>query len=251
MNNTRYDLTDVTFLIPFRGDSQERIQNLNLSLSFLNDNFITNVILWENDKMPKASNNPEIKNCKYVFEHNSNSLFHRTKILNNMTRIAETKYICLYDCDVIFEPKSIILAHQALNSGMEVVYPYSGVFLDIPREYAKKDLFNMGINNFISKFSLLHTNSLGAAIFLNKESYINAGMENENFKSWGYEDLERFERFSKLGLSIARINGACFHFTHPRDENSCDKNPYYNENIKEYEKIKSMDANEIKKYLKC
>jgi len=60
----------------------------------------------------------------------------------------------------------------------------------------------------------------GGAMFVNKEAYIKAGMENEKFYGWGPEDWERFERWKILNLKIYQSKGPLFHLTHSRGSNS-------------------------------
>lgn len=63
-------------------------------------------------------------------------------------------------------------------------------------------------------------NPVGGGFFAQKESYIEAGMENEKFYGWGREDGERINRWKKLGYRYERINGPLFHLTHERGVNS-------------------------------
>ena len=63
------------------------------------------------------------------------------------------------------------------------------------------------------------TDMRGGAFLANREAYIKAGMENENFYGWGPEDWERIERWKNLGYRIKTIDGVLFHLTHPRDMN--------------------------------
>ena len=44
------DLTDVTFIIPVKIDSDDRRRNLKITLSYLQRNFDTNIIVCESDK---------------------------------------------------------------------------------------------------------------------------------------------------------------------------------------------------------
>ena len=92
--------------------------------------------------------------------------------------------------------------------------------------------------------------SIGGAIFFNKKSYINAGMENETFKSWGGEDDELLHRFTKLDYNITRTDGYLLHLVHDRGEFSQKRHIHYNNNIKELEKIGSMTKIQLSNYIK-
>jgi len=41
------DLNDTTFIIPIKIDCEDRINNFNINLKYLNFNFKTNVIIYE------------------------------------------------------------------------------------------------------------------------------------------------------------------------------------------------------------
>jgi len=74
-------------------------------------------------------------------------------------------------------------------------------------------------------------------------------MENENFKSWGFEDNERVVRFDKLGLKYCRLEGCLYHLKHPKFNDSSKSNPYYQHNKEELEKISNMSKEEIILYM--
>jgi hypothetical protein len=56
------DLSDVTFTIPFKLDTPERLRNVNIIIDFLNKNFTTNILLCENSNEQKFG-----KNGKYEY----------------------------------------------------------------------------------------------------------------------------------------------------------------------------------------
>jgi len=80
------DFKDVTFIIPVRFDSEDRKRNFRITIAFLEKHFDTNIIVMESDK---TSNEEFVKSISekltYVFEKNDSHLFHRTKMLNDMT----------------------------------------------------------------------------------------------------------------------------------------------------------------------
>jgi len=86
-------------------------------------------------------------------------------------------------------------------------------------------------------------------ILFNKKSYVDGGMENENFMVWGYEDVERRKRFATLGYTIKEIPGNIYHLHHRRGPNSSTLNPYYNTNREELTKVSSMDVGQLTEYI--
>jgi hypothetical protein len=63
---------------------------------------------------------------------------------------------------------------------------------------------------------LMKRPSVGGAFLVNKEKYLLAGGENENFYGWGPEDVERVKRMEILEYPIPRSKGSCYHLYHPR-----------------------------------
>ena len=90
------DLTNATFIMPLRIESQDRLRNIILSLSYLLSNFKTNVIIQEVDSESKFQKYaaPELEkliddlsSISLIYEENSDPVFHRTRILNDIYRV--------------------------------------------------------------------------------------------------------------------------------------------------------------------
>jgi hypothetical protein len=91
--------------------------------------------------------------------------------------------------------------------------------------------------------------SVGGAVFVNKESFIKAGMENENMISFGPEDCERNDRFTMLGLRIERVKGYLHHINHWIGPDSSKRNPFFIHNHREIDKVRLMSKEELRKYV--
>ena len=89
----KIDLSEATFIIPIRIESQDRLRNVITTTAFLLENFDTNIIIkevdfesvFEKDALPVLE---DILDCdidvKHVFEKSEEPLFHRQKVLNEM-----------------------------------------------------------------------------------------------------------------------------------------------------------------------
>ena len=90
----REDLSDVTFIVPLRIESQDRMRNIITSMIYLLRNFKTTVIVKECDEekifersalgIIKDAVGGAIEDLNYVYEKTSEYTFHRTKILNDI-----------------------------------------------------------------------------------------------------------------------------------------------------------------------
>ena len=249
------NLKNVTFNIPVKYDTEDRIENLKVIINYITKYFDTNIIVMERDKV---SHFEFIKDeCQYFFEKTNETNLRRTYCLNKMCKLSKTDYIVNYDTDVLLSIEDYVDSLRKLEAGFDMVYPYNGRFLECRRsiffERIKKELDVSFLKN--ENLPICHPSSLGGAVFWNKESFIKIGMENEHFISWGWEDNERFERANKLGLKIVRTKGDLYHLEHRRLEDSSPKNPFIDNNRNEFNRIKNMNKEqlieEIKKWEWC
>ena len=188
-----------------------------------------------------------------MFEQSDDPLFHRQRILNEMTMEANTDIVVNYDCDVILPIDSYLLAYQMITTGIsDVVYPYGrGSYqkqVD-PSDQVVSNFLETGDYYHLDSASKVHTSDFGWAQFFKKSVYIEGGLENENFKAYAPEDKERYYRFTKMGYHVDRIaDGWVYHLEHARGENSWFTNPHMQSNMDEWEKIQSMTREQLKDY---
>ena len=260
------DLKDCTFIIPIRIESEDRMRNVITVLCYLLENFDTKVILkevdtesvFEKEVLPQIKDylGDAINNLTHVFEQSDDPVFYRMKIINEMLHMSNTPVIANYDGDVLFKPETYTKAIKMINDGYDIVYPYGfgeyqkQVFADDNdvSEFLSND-FDFGI---LDKKSKMYDAQYGHVQFLNRTSYIDAGMENENFRGSSPEDKERYYRFEKMGYKIGRIDHEVYHLEHSRGRNSWPEsvrgNPYMEENFNLWNEIQGMDGKQLKEY---
>ena len=241
------DLKDLTITIPIKLDHDDRRRNVKTVMEFLSHNFDTNIIIHEQD----TNEIPELlKDYKFEYMNSSRSddLIHRTKQLNDMAKAAKTPFIANYDADVLMKPEQYVESMEMLRNGSTMVLPYEGPCWDVNPQHHQK-IFDTKSVDFIEDpklfGGLMNINSVGGALLWNKESFIKGGMENQNFISWGFEDNERFARFSKLGHKVDRAKGILLHLNHFRTPNSNHKHKFYANNMALFNKIKKMSKDQI------
>ena len=114
------------------------------------------------------------------------------------------------------------------------------------------DSFNNKYKYAVFAKSKIYDAQYGHVQFMKRSSYIDAGMENENFRGSSPEDKERFHRFTLLGYNVGRIDDQVYHLEHSRGANSWPNsvqgNPYMKENFEEWGKIQLMNKDELKEY---
>ncbi len=249
----RLDLFDTTFIIPVSYDHEDRKENLNLVLRFLKRNFNTTVIVMEQhsgDAKFSYLKNKSWHGCSKYMEFIGVD-FHRTRMLNLMTKEADTKYIFNWDADVLIPPLQIFQAVALMRAGNPFVFPYAWAFARMPRNtwYAVlRDYEDIGMvkTTVFNGMNLGDATSLGGAFGFEKEAYRECGLENENFISYGAEDVERVLRLKKLGRQITRVPGPnMYHLNHFVGPNSSRENPFFASNERALQTIRDLSALEL------
>lgn len=237
------NLSDTTFIIPVAFDHPDRMNNLNLVTKHLIENFKTNIHVIEQGGIAFKYTNEFAKYACFPCRD-----FHRTKMINFCAIESDSEYVVNYDADVLLNPVQIWISVQTLRFGAEIVYPYDGNFKHIEKrnfKYLENDLYWLIKQNLTGPIE-----SFGGSVFMNRDSFLNAGGENEKFISFGPEDAERYNRFLKLGLKVVRVKGSIYHLDHFRGVNSSKLNKFIDSNRKEWRKVEAMKPEELKQYIK-
>ena len=246
----KYDAKDVTFIIPVKYDHPDREENLYLTLSFITHHFDTNIIIGEQGSdWFNWTDKFKILYTKFDYD-----CFHRTKMLNEMTKIATTPIIVNWDADVLCETNQLQKSFELIrNKEYDFVYPYDGRFARVDRVQWYRKLLKLKLTilkNQQFKGTLPGDKlSVGGAVVFDKNSFIRAGMENENFISHAPEDVERFWRFNMLGYFVGRVDGIIYHLDHYCGEDSGHKNDYQILNRSEWRRVKEMNPEELRQYI--
>ena len=257
----KFDLSEATFIIPIRIESSDRLRNVITTTAFLLENFDTNIIVKEVDSesifkeqaLPILNDILDVDiNVNHIFDKSNEPLFHRQKVLNEMIMEAKTRIVVNYDCDVLLPVDSYHEAYQSiLHHTHDVIYPYGqGMYqkqVQATDEIVSQFL-ETGDFDYLDRHSNLHTSDFGWVQFFNRQVYIDGGMENENFKAYAPEDKERFYRFTTLDYNVGRIDDYVYHLEHSRGENSWFSNPHMVSNMQEWEKIQTMDKQQLIDY---
>ena len=276
------DLRNVTFIIPLRIDTDDRLRNIVLTTSFLLNTFDCKVIIKESDEMskfnawakPLIESISDITNLRYIFEENYDEHFHRTRLLNDMVMETTTDIVVNYDSDIILPITSYTQAKEMLDSRKhDLVYPYRfgeygerkvilktvvedendlNSLLDFP--LIKK--FISGFNPEVLDESYVYAENVngmgwseyGMCQFFNTKAYKDGYLENENFIAYAPEDVERHHRWNMLGYNIGRVDNHAYHMEHKRTQNSWFNNPFMHKNNSLWETLKSFSEEEIHEY---
>lgn len=265
---TKHNLTDTTFIIPVKIESDDRLRNAITVCCFLLSKFDTNILIKEVNSEPVFENEalPQIKefigdisNISYYFEKESdNTFFHKTRYFNELLSKCDTDVVSAYDIDVLLPISSYLESEKMCKGEYDLVYPFGFGTQENQVKWQKKVFASDElVSHFLNEnfdFSIFESScqkdraQWGHAQFFKRESYIKGGMENENFKAWGPEDEEKHYRFPKLGYNIGRIFDWVYHLEHSRGDDSERTNIYFHDNLKLMEDIRSLSADELRNY---
>ena len=147
-------MMDLTFLIPTRIETEDRLRNIISSVSYLLRHIPAKVIVKE------VSNHPTFKfraiseirkyadtsNLTYLYEETEEPLFCKSKVLNDLIVAADTKVVANYDADCILPLESYHYAYNAINDNQaDVVYPYGCGVYQWRAEY-NQDIYEEFVN---------------------------------------------------------------------------------------------------------
>lgn len=221
------DLSDTTFLIPLRVDSQERIENINTVISNLQIHFKTNIIVLEADSTQNYYPEYEFEGFKYSFIKDNNEIFHKAKWISRLMSFAVTPFVAVWDADAICPPNQVISAVNLLRAGKCIMsFPFDGRYYSCDK--TTSDLFKR-----VPDIRILHKrlpamqlmrgyHFTGGAFMVNIQEYMKAGGENENMGGSKFVDDERVKRIETRNLPIKYFEGPLFHLWHPE----CRENEY-------------------------
>ena len=253
---------DLTFLIPTRIETEDRLRNIISSVSYLLKHVPAKVIVKEvsGQNTFKFRALPEIKkyadttHLTHLYEQSDDPLFCKSKVLNDMIVAADTNVVANYDADCILPIEAYRQAYNAIQDNqLDVVYPYQCGIYQWKADYSM-DIYNSFIQNLstdvLDKSKTLSNSTIGWSQFIRRQTYIDSYMMNENFVSWGCEDDEFYFRMSTLGLSIGRTNNYVYHLEHSRTDNSWFSNTNFNNNYNLWNTIKTFDKDKLVEYYK-
>ena len=114
MTHESYDLSDVTFIMPVRMESDHRENNVRTCLKYLTHHLNTNIILMENGPTSKFCDvvPPKIQNqVDYIYQQNKGVSSARNKGIVHSTG----NYIAFLDCDDMYAPNKISRSIENIN----------------------------------------------------------------------------------------------------------------------------------------
>ncbi len=222
-----------TYIIAYR-HSNERIFNLKRVLDWITRFNGVEVIIVEQDDMPKLSTF-SLFGFKYIFTK-SGMPFNKSWSWNVGLKACTTQIVIFGDSDIIMDPNEFIKSLNLMNH-YECVSPYSSV-VDLDQSES-----NLSYDKIVSiarpgrgENDNQKINLCGGIILYRTESIYRIGGWNERFVGWGGEDNYQEYKTKNL-LTWVENKARCYHLWHPRP---VPDSKYYSNNLDLLNKLLSM-----------
>jgi len=215
--------SDLTIGIPVRIDSSDRMRNLIAIVQFFKEFDNITIIVLEADAKSVIQ---DMNGVTRIFIEDSNPLYHKTKHIKELFDNTATRFVGIWDSDVLVSKRMIENAMNQLRANhADMSIPYNGTvcmvtdpvlesFLKRSKEVPPNVDFLLENQKEMATYYGHH--ACGGAYIVNKEKHFEAGGENLKFTSWGPEDLERYKRWEICDMRVHRGSEPMFHLHHQR-----------------------------------
>ena len=253
-------MLDLTFIIPIRVDTPDRIENCRAVLRFLLGNFAqAEIQIVEQDSQIRTTElRTDFPNVRWRFDFNAGR-FCKSAALNAGLRASDRSFACTYDADVLIDPRAMKRALALLRTGEHaIVIPYNFLCIDVAGSWREKVILDQDIGRLATIRSLARAprgSGIGARVLsggvvvFDRAIVLAEGGYNRKMVSYGWEDTEFISRFEKLGYFAPSLRDfSLIHLDHRRGEDS-QINEHYTSNKQEYERVRRLSIRALRRYI--
>ena len=237
-------LDDVTFIIPVRIETADRLANVKALCRQLTNTYRAKVLVGceaPDSLRAVLSSDVEIIHI----DGNPDHPFHMTRVVNEIARHAATPIRVHLDTDALIPPEQLLEAVRILRAEeADMVFPFN---FAVGVSSQQRSSFSTGALT-ISRVDKPHPMGgipNGLCQMWNTDSFVRAGTENEFMIGWAPEDTERVIRLEILGMRVRRVPGPIFHMDHETVPGRDAQSEYHKISMAEMERIQSMTKVEL------
>ncbi len=152
------------------------------------------IVPYKKDSRARARNRESFEtywsewNVTFVDDYSERSVAY-----NDAAEASESEYIALADVDAL-------IPFNQIHLNADLVYPFDHII----NIHHRTGIGSRWPDPFV----------YGLFVIFNRKKFIAMGGENQNFRGWGCEDLERYYRALNNNMSILRSDGPAYHMDH-------------------------------------
>jgi hypothetical protein len=238
MSARRDVMDDVTFTIPVRIDSPDRLANLLAVVRLLHATYPSRIIVGAEQTDQLRAMLPKAVDVVEVPNHESLP-FHHTRATNTLAHCATTPVLVHIETDIVIPSQQMRAAVEAvLSDEADHVLPYDYA-VDVRRD--ERSAFARGTVTAAQADGRTRWSwpVIGGCVVWRRATFLRVGMENEHLIAWGLDDDERMARGELLGARHLRVPGPLFHLEHERGPDSSERPLYAASNRAELARIRT------------
>lgn len=243
------DLTSTAFIVHYRTDCEDRVNNLHYCLDFLSNYITSGSITLINDD---ASIDPNIRrvknkypNIRFLFCENVGD-FRKAYCLNQAAATTTEPVLCFYDVDVLISPEQLKEAQDYILEGkMDHVYPYNGIFIDVKKPFfgeflstydfkkLQDEVTSTALGFYNGRVHVISDMSPGGCSLISRPAFNGIGGYDDKFIGWGFEDTDFRDRSKKVNRQTY-LSGPkyLFHLNHSTHDDQVRSNhAHYMNNV--------------------
>jgi len=262
------DLSETTAIVSAKIDSRDRLRNMALLLKYF-EAFYTGyeIIIVEQDSQSRLEQLLSHRQGVFHYFIENDACHTKSKNLNLAASLSGRRYLLVWDVDCFVPPTSLVSALTQADSGADFVLPFNGIMVQIRKQAIDEQMAfatlqlpffsklyqirppKYDVNLYEPLYGTMISNAIGGVKLCDRKQYFLAGGMNENFNSWGLEDVEFDYRIHKLGYKTGKVEeGNCYHFEHVRITDSLCNN-FYKSNDTELTRVRAMSKTDLRRYV--
>lgn len=259
---------DVAAVTSFTADAPERLRNLELWVRYLTE-IAPDIELVVIEQDTRSRIDGELNTVAATLHHlvPTTGSHWKTRNQNLGAKLSSRPLLLFLDCDVLLPPAAIAIALDEVRENGGFVQPFNGVMAEIhavpaagadlvamvtalphfERDY-DRDLGAADFSAAAPIYGGSDYHATGGAMACRRGDFFRTGGYNENFVSYGFEDMEFFARVPRLGFKLNSIDGYnAYHLPHPREDDSL-YSTHYRANEAEYQRVCTMKDGDLVRY---
>lgn len=221
MDKIKIDLNDTAFVIPIHVANEIVLDNLYITIRYLEKYFITKILVIETDVKPRIDKSSLPIDCNYFFIYDESKSLNSKKINHLISFKTNSEIVVIYDANLMITIEQIVESvEQIRNRKADLIYPFNDELICIDslfKEMICKCLDQELLINNLGKFRSVNNYLLGRIVFINREKFVIAN--NSFFTSSESEEEDREGLIKNWGYKINCVKGLFFHLPEECKEN--------------------------------